>query len=1101
LPKKPADPMSNKAAASDERWIDLAYRSLTLEERLGFALNRSEPGPAKDQANQVLQDWAKAFSPGEPETFARRLSWDDLDEDAVVRAFSWDEIPAGEFADWTQWLSSTLHEAARLAPRGSATNDLAFGEQINWEGEDHPPFIEIWIPALKAARQVLDDSLEKKPHWLTSEARACFDKQLIRELASISELILFKRFKKQCQSDRATGTDPRAAYMDFVLRMFKGGLVELFSELPVLARMVGIVMECWVGSTCELLERLERDHQEIAESFAAGLEIGRLVHVEPALSDPHHGRRRVASLHFDSQVTVIYKPRDVRIEKAYNDFLDWAMARGLQCPRPLKVVLREGYGWVEAAQHDDAAHPEIVRRYFERSGVLLCIAHLLRGRDFHMENVIATPDGPVLVDPEMLFQPDRGTEEPEPDEAAYQTDDPGPSCLETGLLSIIQAGPDGQVYDIGGLWGTGSVQSELRRRVWKNHGTSELHYVESTRSERPLRNRIRCSGQPQEPSSFADEIASGFVSAYRFFMANRDDILRPDGPLSVFKDSQIRFLIRPSHHYAIATQVLAEPQYQKSGVKRSILLEALHRGFARQEQRPVLWPIARIEKSDLQKLDIPRFTVGADDVDLRVPEADVLRNFYVRSGMDSVAQRFRHLDEDDLAFQARTLARALWSSVGSYFVTPVSPSMEEALTKRSESLRSAWIPIAQWVGEEILAWREKRDERGELARFGLDSSPESGPREFHLYNGSLGEGVFFGALATITGDPAWRENALQVVEPLFSMLENEETRAPLESENLGACSGIASIVHGLGLLGDLIADDALTDLALRFSRYLTKERIAVDTKLDIVDGVAGAALVCSALGERTQDRRLRQLVAACGERLVEVGVPMDKGTAWPTCGGRFLAGFAHGAAGIALALARAYDASGKRDFLVAARNAYAYERSVFSPALGNWPIVGSSGDGPRDVVMTAWCHGAPGIVLGRALARETLEDDQVLEEIEIGMKATSNASSQFSDHLCCGTLGRSDVMLTVGHRLERKDAITAAEKMARVVVHRALRMRHFRLRSSGFHYPIHSSGFFRGLSGIGYLLLRLAEPIKLPSVLAFDSIANGESPDPMKERL
>jgi len=54
------------------------------------------------------------------------------------------------------------------------------------------------------------------------------------------------------------------------------------------------------------------------------------------------------------------------------------------------------------------------------------------------------------------------------------------------------------------------------------------------------------------------------------------------------------------------------------------------------------------------------------------------------------------------------------------------------------------------------------------------------------------------------------------------------------------------------------------------------------------------------------------------------------------------------------------------------------------------------------------------------------------------------------------------------------------------VVQRAGIRRHVRLASAGFYYPVRDSGFFRGLTGVGYQLLRLSAPDVLPSVLAVE---------------
>jgi lantibiotic modifying enzyme len=81
------------------------------------------------------------------------------------------------------------------------------------------------------------------------------------------------------------------------------------------------------------------------------------------------------------------------------------------------------------------------------------------------------------------------------------------------------------------------------------------------------------------------------------------------------------------------------------------------------------------------------------------------------------------------------------------------------------------------------------------------------------------------------------------------------------------------------------------------------------------------------------------------------------------------------------------------------------------------------------------------------------------------------------DHPCCGHLGRAELLLAAGHPERALD-------LAGQVVARA--------RSAGT-YDIsretpdgrYAPGFFQGISGIGYQLLRLTHPGQLPSVLAF----------------
>jgi len=94
---------------------------------------------------------------------------------------------------------------------------------------------------------------------------------------------------------------------------------------------------------------------------------------------------------------------------------------------------------------------------------------------------------------------------------------------------------------------------------------------------------------------------------------------------------------------------------------------------------------------------------------------------------------------------------------------------------------------------------------------------------------------------------------------------------------------------------------------------------------------------------------------------------------------------------------------------------------------------------------------------------------------------------QHIDGLCCGNMGRADFLLTAGLRLGRPDLPVQAHEIASQVVARGKKQGGYCLIDDDMPsalgcYP----GFFQGEAGIGYELLRLAYPERLPSVLLFE---------------
>jgi lantibiotic modifying enzyme len=293
-------------------------------------------------------------------------------------------------------------------------------------------------------------------------------------------------------------------------------------------------------------------------------------------------------------------------------------------------------------------------------------------------------------------------------------------------------------------------------------------------------------------------------------------------------------------------------------------------------------------------------------------------------------------------------------------------------------------------------------------------------------------------------------------------------------------------VYGLSLASHFLEDGRYLELAFRVARNLSPERIARDDRFDVVGGAAGALLSLLALYREREEPWVLDRAIACAQHLLTRRTRPGRAlAAWRIPEGVCLAGFAHGASGIAHALLELYRFTGQRELLEVVAAAFRYERSLFSRRHRNWPIVTPGGlvSEAAARMMVAWCHGAPGIGLARSLAADAMGGEAIQEEVEIAMTTTAGAARHPAEHLCCGNLGRSEALLVAGHRCERLDWVAAAEALAEKAVESATVRGHFGLPSTEFDYRIFAPGFFKGLSGIGYQLLRTASPGFLPSVL------------------
>ena len=109
-----------------------------------------------------------------------------------------------------------------------------------------------------------------------------------------------------------------------------------------------------------------------------------------------------------------------------------------------------------------------------------------------------------------------------------------------------------------------------------------------------------------------------------------------------------------------------------------------------------------------------------------------------------------------------------------------------------------------------------------------------------------------------------------------------------------------------------------------------------------------------------------------------------------------------------------------------------------------------------------------------------LDDAELPGEIDGALDAAIAQPPSSGDHLCCGNLGRIELLLAAGVQLKRNDLIRIARQQACFLMERSVETGGIALDGAEAGLQ---PGFFRGISGVGYELLRLTDPATLPSVL------------------
>jgi type 2 lantibiotic biosynthesis protein LanM len=863
----------------------------------------------------------------------------------------------------------------------------------------------------------------------------------------------------------------------------------LFREYPVLARQVLLRIDNWVAVSLEFLQRLCADWEALRTAFSPAKEPGVLVQVSGGMGDAHRGERAVLIATFSSGFQVVYKPRPLAVDVHFQELLTWLNQHGDHPPfRTVSILDRGTYGWVPfvAAQGCTSVHE--VRRFYQRQGGYLALLYALEATDFHFENLIAAGEQPVLVDLETLFHPRAEKwDTTQADQRAEYT--LASSVMRVGLLPLRRwpnAESDG--IDLSGLGAVAGQPFPRAIPYWEEAGTDEM---------RLTRKRIALPGGQHRPSlqgtdvnvlDYIDDIVAGFTAIYHLLQKHREELLSAEGPLARFAADAVRVLLRPTQNYATVLRESFHPDVLRRALDRDRLFDWL---WVDVKKRPELVKVIRAEQEDLHRGDIPLFTTRPISRDVWSSTQERIADFFGEPGMVAARRRVQQLSEQDLKKQLWFIRASLATLSGG--AEPVSRSTlpriepqtsepKPGVSMETRSLKKQLLAAAGAVGDrlEALALRGTHD----VTWVGMTTFFNERQWAVRQLGVDVAEGLpgvilFLAHLGSVTGEERYTTLAHAALTTWRRQVDRNRSALTM----IGGFYGWGGVIYTYAHLGALWQQPALWQEVEAIVELLPP-LIERDEHLDMVGGAAGCIGSLLALYHCVPAERTLATAVQCGDRLLARAQATGQGCAWVTpIGAKPLTGFAHGAAGIAWSLLKLAALTGEERFRTAADGAIAYERSLFSPETGNWPDLRANdtatGSNEQQRYLVGWCHGAPGIGLARLLGLRHLEDAQTRAEITVALQTTLGQGFGDNHSLCHGDLGNMELLIQAPAMLADSRCPAEVDSQAALILG-SIRGNGWRC---GTPSNVESPGLMTGLAGIGYGLLRLAAPTKVPAVL------------------
>jgi len=903
------------------------------------------------------------------------------------------------------------------------------------------PFATLWAPVTRYATQQLSAWNRR---LVSLEAIARLVRFLHAEISSVAAeptYLIFDKF-------RAAG----ATFGEFIQRQRHGRCEDIFYAYPALARCICHLIDDWINTTNVFLRRLETNASLLSTAF--GMDDICLNSATAGLSDRHAGGYQVILADFGER-KVLYKPKDMSLESLLPAINELLGAEDSRAPFRFPLAIDCGdYGWAEWIDQKPCLSEEEVKRYYRQAGALLCLAHMLNAKDLLFENIVACGSDPVPIDLETFFQPEARTF----DRIGKSFDDDHPaykwkgSVIDIGLLPFWQFSSSHPMCDLSGL---GCKNENLPPGTvveWEFINTSEMRPV--VRSVRPYRakNEVVYLGKVQAAADFVQEIESGFAEFHRFMVNKGESLIKF---LSQWPQGRSRLIFRPTQLYSLLVQKSLSAKNLESGIKRSIVFEQLYRPALKSGHlTPELQRLFDFEREALLRLDIPRFYISVQSVDLDLGPEKLVAGFLWAPPLETVKRRIRHASESSLQYHLE-LIRASLKCRPNVISTPLGKDDQLQLVREYADL----IYANAHPDKNSFLWAPPSFVEVQLPDI----------ERLAIYSGEIGILIFLAAADRVLQ----RRTSPALLEHCRNKLEAFDSG----SAPLGIGNGIGGLIYGSLILGEILEDKSWRNLAALLSERLPDDRIRTEQEPDILYGVAGLLLAVRKLHQVLPDERTKRQAALCVKNLVS---SFRGDTGWIRPNGDCSLGFAHGAAGIAYALAVGGAIFNDISDLDTVQKAIEFDRQFFDQGAHNWPATTDR----ADMRMRAWCSGLPGMLLSRAGVWARSRDPKLLAEIEANIPHLPNLLGL--DHWCCGSAGAAEVLMCIGTLLGREDLIATARSVIDQTVRRALKSTYFRFNPDvGENYCFQPS-LFRGLAGIGYTLIRSMAPFDLPGILRFE---------------
>lgn len=528
-----------------------------------------------------------------------------------------------------------------------------------------------------------DNDLEKSSHEIGYTIRpflndfSMFFKGFINELKSkeltisaeavstivqhISNLLLNNALKVATYDLHVfkNGNNNEGVYEEFLKTKYgtRKSLQDFYYEYPVMTRLIVEKLIAFKHHIKKSISSLVDNLDEIKTKFNIEIAGNTIENVDLGAGDTHNNGQSVMIFTFKNEQKLVYKPKDLELEKCFYKFIAWINHETIKRKDILILpvtdsIYKEDFTLNEYIENYPCSSESEVEEYYKRLGEFLIILYILGGSDFHYENIIACRNMPYIIDTETLFQFNNIIEDVDSAESKIGAETIN-SVLSLCILPImgLQQNQEGKGIDISAL-NAKQQQTPYKILQIKNPNSSEMKFEYDFFEFKDGCSVPTLNGSKIRISKFISSFKQGFICMAQFILENKAEVCSKINEI-FGTNVRARQITKATAAYASLLQFFNHPNYLKDMFYLEKLLD-----------NTCVYPyknkeIYLSEINDLRKGDIPIFYSELNSKNIITSENEKIADYFNKRPIDISLDRINELNYSDIEKQITYISISL----------------------------------------------------------------------------------------------------------------------------------------------------------------------------------------------------------------------------------------------------------------------------------------------------------------------------------------------------------------------------------------------------------------------------------------------------------